>query len=101
MSTGRPAPTRDCVTAARLPSLPPMSHDHSHAHGHAHGPAGAHDHDHDHFAGSSERKLLFAFLITALMLGVEAGGGIVSGSLALLADAGHMLVDALALLLAF
>ncbi|MET0254210.1 MAG: cation diffusion facilitator family transporter [Luteibacter sp.] len=76
-----------------------MSHDHSHAPGAAHGHA--HTHDHDHVAGGSERKLLFAFVLTTLMLVVEAGGGIVSGSLALLADAGHMLVDALALLLAF
>jgi cobalt-zinc-cadmium efflux system protein len=80
-----------------------MAHDHSHAHGasHGHAPAHEHDHDHDHFEGSSERKLLFAFGLTVLMLVVEAGGGLVSGSLALLADAGHMLVDALALLLAF
>jgi len=74
-----------------------MAHDHSHSHGHAH----AHDHDHSHVEGGSERKLLFAFVLTLLMLVAEAAGGIVSGSLALLADAGHMLVDALALLLAF
>jgi cobalt-zinc-cadmium efflux system protein len=77
-----------------------MAHDHSHAHaGHSHGEANAHDHS--HFEGSSEKKLLFAFVLTLIMLLVEAAGGLVSGSLALLADAGHMLVDALALLLAF
>ena len=74
-----------------------MPHDHSHSHGHAH----AHGHDHDHLEGGSERKLLFAFVVTLVMLVAEAAGGVVSGSLALLADAGHMLVDALALLLAF
>jgi len=47
-----------------------------------------------------ERKLLVAFVLTALMMVAEAVGGLWSGSLALLADAGHMLVDALALLLA-
>ena len=78
-----------------------MAHDHAHSHGHAHGHAHSHDHDHRHAAGGSERKLLFAFVLTTLMLVVEAAGGLVSGSLALLADAGHMLVDALALLLAF
>jgi cobalt-zinc-cadmium efflux system protein len=81
-----------------------MSHDHSHAHAgdsHGDGHAHSHDHAHDHLAGTSEKKLLFAFVITLLMLLVEAAGGLVSGSLALLADAGHMLVDALALLLAF
>lgn len=77
-----------------------MAHDHSHDHaGHSHG--GAHTHDHSHLEGSSEKKLLFAFVLTLIMLLVEAAGGLVSGSLALLADAGHMLVDALALLLAF
>jgi cobalt-zinc-cadmium efflux system protein len=77
-----------------------MAHDHSHAHaGHSHGEV--HAHGHSHSEGSSEKKLLFAFVLTLLMLVVEAAGGLVSGSLALLADAGHMLVDALALLLAF
>lgn len=47
-----------------------------------------------------ERKLIFAFVLTTLMLVAEAIGGLWSGSLALLADAGHMLVDSLALLLA-
>lgn len=47
-----------------------------------------------------ERKLAFAFALTTLMMIAEVVGGLWSGSLALLADAGHMLVDALALLLA-
>jgi cobalt-zinc-cadmium efflux system protein len=65
--------------------MPPMSHDHVH-HRANHG---------------REHRLLLAFVLTALMLAAEAIGGLWSGSLALLADAGHMLVDALALLLAF
>lgn len=48
-----------------------------------------------------ERRLLFAFGLTATMMVVEAVGGLVSGSLALLADAGHMLVDAGALMFAW
>lgn len=64
-------------------------HDHSHAH---------HEHDHSSVRG---RKLLVAFLLTLVMLLAEAIGGMWSGSLALLADAGHMMVDALALALAF
>ena len=44
--------------------------------------------------------MLFAFVLTAGMMFAEAAGGWWSGSLALLADAGHMLVDAAALLLA-
>lgn len=80
-----------------------MNHVHSHesAPGHAH--EHDHDHDHDHAiqVDGRERKLLLAFVLTVLMLAIEAAGGWWSGSLALLADAGHMLVDALALLLAF
>ena len=62
--------------------------------------ASDHHHDHDH-AGMSERRLLWAFVLTILTLVVEAAGGWISGSLALLADAGHMFVDAFALLLAW
>src|SRR6185312_9548154 len=47
------------------------------------------------------RVLGIAFALTCLMLVVEAGGGWWSHSLALLADAGHMLVDAASLLLAW
>jgi cobalt-zinc-cadmium efflux system protein len=65
---------------------------------------------HDHHPAASgirgsgharERKLLLAFGLTAGMMVVEAFGGWWSGSLTLLADAGHMLVDAVALLLAW
>ena len=70
-------------------------HEHDHAHGHAH------DHSHEHGGISGrERKLIFAFVLTTLMMVAEAVGGFWSGSLALVADAGHMLIDALALLLA-
>jgi cobalt-zinc-cadmium efflux system protein len=72
-----------------------MSHDHHH---HPHPQPG------NAQAGSRKgrsRKLLFAFVLTVLTMLAEAIGGVWSGSLALLADAGHMMVDALALLLAF
>lgn len=49
---------------------------------------------------SNSKKLFLAFSVTAGFMVVEALGGIVSGSLALLADAGHMLTDAGALLFA-
>jgi cobalt-zinc-cadmium efflux system protein len=73
-----------------------MSTTHPHNHSHA-------LHAHDHVAPASGRnvKLLFAFALTTLMMVAEVFGGLWSGSLALLADAGHMMVDALALLLAF
>ena len=60
-----------------------------------------HSHDHDHFHAGSRARLAFAFALTCLMLVVEALGGWWSGSLALLADAAHMLVDAGALALAW
>lgn len=71
-----------------------MAHAHSH-HGHSHS-----DH-HRHESGSASSRLLIAFALTCATLIAEAVGGWLSGSLALLADAGHMLVDAAALLLAW
>jgi cobalt-zinc-cadmium efflux system protein len=59
-------------------------------------------HDHDHgTVNLNERRLLWACLLTAGTMVAEAIGGIVSGSLALLADAGHMLTDSAALALAW
>src|SRR5688572_11062979 len=70
-------------------------HDHS-AHGHA-----PHSHGHDHTAGASGRILGAAFALTAAFMIVEFGGGLLAKSLALVADAGHMLTDAAALALAW
>lgn len=61
-------------------------HDHSH-----HNHSAALDSDH------GRRRLWWALGINLLFLIVEVVGGIISGSLALLADAGHMLTDVLAL----
>lgn len=49
---------------------------------------------------SNARRLLWAFIVTAGFMLIEAVGGAISGSLALLADAGHMLTDSAALLFA-
>ncbi|AHG21639.1 zinc transporter ZitB [Chania multitudinisentens RB-25] len=49
---------------------------------------------------SNSKRLLAAFLVTVVFMLVEVIGGLLSGSLALLADAGHMLTDAAALLVA-
>ncbi|PZF54154.1 cation transporter [Curtobacterium sp. MCSS17_008] len=51
-----------------------------------------HDHAHGH-AGASERALLVAFCISAGILLAEVVGAVATGSLALLVDAGHMVVD--------
>lgn len=49
---------------------------------------------------SSVRRVQFALVLTGLFTFVELVGGIISGSLALLADAGHMFTDTVALGLA-
>jgi len=58
-------------------------------------------HDHAHHSHISERRLLLACALTLLTFFVEAIGGWIAGSLALVADAGHMFVDAFALFLAW
>lgn len=56
---------------------------------------------HAHSHASDERRLLLALGLTGGFMIAEAIGGILSGSLALLADAGHMLTDTLSLFLAW
>lgn len=58
------------------------------------------DHHHHHEHGNQSR-LLAALLLTGLFTLVELAGGLWSGSLALLADAGHMATDTAALALAW
>jgi cobalt-zinc-cadmium efflux system protein len=58
-----------------------------------------HAHDHDHGPHSS-RRLSWALVLTLAFAAVEAVGGWLSGSLALLGDAGHMVSDSTALGLA-
>jgi cobalt-zinc-cadmium efflux system protein len=62
--------------------------------------AHAHDHGHDHGRAASRRALALALALTATYTVVEVVGGILTGSLALLADAVHMLSDNVALALA-
>ncbi|WP_232845745.1 cation diffusion facilitator family transporter [Aurantimonas marina] len=63
-----------------------MSHDHDHSHGFT-----------GHAAGANETRIGIAAFLTGLFMVAEIVGGLVSGSLALLADAGHMLTDFAAL----
>ena len=72
-----------------------MSHDHNHEHGHEHGLAHVDEAD-----GKNLKRVLVALVLTGSFMVVEVVGGIISGSLALLADAGHMLTDTMALALA-
>ena len=55
---------------------------------------------HSHTHSGNRRRLRIALGITATYTIVEALGGLLTGSLALLADAGHMLTDSMALALA-
>ncbi|MFC7680580.1 cation diffusion facilitator family transporter [Paenibacillus sp. GCM10028914] len=69
-----------------------------HDHGHTH------DHGHNHVHTNNKKVLLISFAIISVYMLVEAAGGFITNSLALLSDAGHMLSDSIALgiaLLAF
>ena len=59
--------------------------------------SGGHNHNHHHHFQSSRARLSLAFWTQAAFFVVELVGGILSNSLALLADAGHMLSDVAAL----
>ncbi len=63
---------------------------HDHAHGH-----------HHHGHGGDRWRLLAATVLTGAFMVAEVVGGLLTGSLALLADAGHMLTDTSALALAW
>lgn len=67
-------------------------------HAHAHHPHHAHDHAH---AGGESRRLGWAIALTLAVAALEAVGGWLAHSVVLIADAGHMVTDALALTLAW
>jgi cobalt-zinc-cadmium efflux system protein len=71
--------------------------------GAGHGATGSHAHEHSHRharISGSRRRLSIVLVLTAIYMVAEAVGGWWTGSLALLADAGHMLADVAALGLA-
>lgn len=59
------------------------------------------DHCHNHDDSRSERRLGLALALTVVYMLIEAAGGFLFNSLALLADSGHMLSDSMALGLSF
>ncbi|MGC8229503.1 cation diffusion facilitator family transporter [Pseudobacillus badius] len=65
---------------------------HSHSHGHSHG---------HHHHSSNKQALKLSFILIATYMIVEVVGGMITNSLALLSDAGHMLSDAAALGLSY
>ena len=60
----------------------------------------SHDHEVGTAAGKHRRRLVLVLGINAGVLVLQLIGGLVSGSLALLADAGHMLTDSTGLIIA-
>ncbi len=72
-----------------------IGHSHSHEHGHDHG------HGHSHAPKDFGRAFLIGIVLNTGFVIVEAVYGWLSGSMALIADAGHNLSDVLALLLAW
>ena len=71
-------------------------HDHGHGHGHGHG-----HHGHHHHGSSHGPAFALAIALNGLFIVAEVAASFISGSTALLADAGHNLGDVLALLLAW
>jgi cobalt-zinc-cadmium efflux system protein len=71
-------------------------HDHHHDHGHHHGPGG-----HSHAPKDFGRAFAIGIGLNFAFVLAEAGVGLWSGSLALLADAGHNLSDVLSLIVAW
>jgi len=56
-----------------------------------------HDHSHDHTHGANKKALMVSFIIITIYMVIEAIGGFLTNSLALLSDAGHMLSDSISL----
>lgn len=77
-------------------------HGHGHGHGHRHDHGHGHSHAHHHHAPADMgRAFAIGVLLNTIFVAAEAGVGLWTGSLALLADAGHNLSDVLSLVLAW
>lgn len=72
-------------------------HEHGNDHGYSHDPNPNHNHSHGHAHTDNQRIITLAFIIIASYMLVEVVGGYLTGSLALLSDAGHMFSDTVAL----
>ncbi|MCA3256380.1 MAG: cation transporter [Alphaproteobacteria bacterium] len=77
------------MTAAHAHHHHGDDHDHPHGHGHGHGPA------------SFDRAFAFGVALNVGFVAIEVAAGLLTNSLALLADAGHNLSDVLGLILAW
>lgn len=78
-----------------------MGNGHNHSdNAHDHGIAHGHNHNHT-VTENNEGRMALAAALTGIFMVVEFIGGMISGSLALIADAGHMLTDFAALSMAW
>lgn len=59
-----------------------------------------HEHNHSHSHSANKKTLIISLLIITAYMAIEVVGGLITNSLALLADAGHMLSDAISLFIA-
>jgi cobalt-zinc-cadmium efflux system protein len=84
------------------------NHKHEHNNGHLHKNghqdekhiiSGAHHHDHREFGSGG--RLLLVIIFNIIITVAEYIGGVISGSLALISDAGHNFSDVLALCLGY
>src|SRR5882757_4488406 len=98
------APTKNALrsTSRIMASSRPSTGTTYHNPGQGHQHDGTHHHvpGHSHAANAPVRSLRIALALTAALLVVEIVGGFLSNSIAILADAGHMLTDVAALGLA-
>jgi cobalt-zinc-cadmium efflux system protein len=92
-AAGAAPPDSASHAADASPQADRPPHRHAHGHGHSHG----HGHAHGHAHGTTGRRLAITLGLVIAYMVAEAVGGWLTNSLALLADAGHMLSDAAAL----
>ena len=78
-----------------------MGSGHSHAHSHSHDHGHGHGHGHSHAPADFGRAFAVGIVLNTAFVVVEATFGFLSGSMALVADAGHNLSDVLGLLIAW
>ena len=77
-------------------------HDHHHGHDHKHSDVqGSHGHHHHHHGGDFSRAFAIGAGLNLAFVVAEFTAGVISGSLALISDAGHNLSDVLGLLLSW
>jgi cobalt-zinc-cadmium efflux system protein len=79
----------ECILDVRLQAEAQAHADEVHHVPHAHAPGDGHSHAHE----VSRKRLTLVLSITAIFMIVELAGGLLANSLALVADAAHMLTD--------